>query len=222
MAQGEGTPPLPLVKIFLRYSRKDDEVLGLVGPLKKLLVGVGKTYLGRDVEVFLDRDDIALGEDWRASLEAAIRSAWFFLPIYSGRYTESQACRDEFNQFKESSDRLGVGKLIIPAVALGIASIPEDSGDPISDYFRRHQTISLHEAWVAGPHSREHRSAVMALLDKIREHGPVVERALAEAEQSEAKATGEKSARRPHPHRQQARMRTMKTFWAWPRKSRTS
>ena len=89
MAQGEGTPPLPLVKIFLRYSRKDDEVLGLVGPLKKLLVGVGKTYLGRDVEVFLDRDDIALGEDWRASLEAAIRSAWFFLPIYSGRYTES-------------------------------------------------------------------------------------------------------------------------------------
>mgnify|MGYP007019731014 FL=1 len=145
-----------------------------------------------------------------------------FPPIYSGRYTESQACRDEFNQFKESSDRLGAGKLIIPAVALGIASIPEDSGDPISDYFRRHQTISLHEAWVAGPHSREHRSAVMALLDKIREHGPVVERALAEAEQSEAKATGEKSARRPHPHRQQARMRTMKTFWAWPRKSRTS
>ena len=139
-----------------------------MGPLKKLLVGVGKTYLGRDVEVFLDRDDIALGEDWRASLEAAIRSAWFFLPICSARYTESQACRGEFNQFKESSDRLGAGKLIIPAVAMGMASIPEDSDDPMSECFRRHQAISLHEAWVAGPDSREHRSAVMALSSALR------------------------------------------------------
>ena len=98
--------PLPKLKIFISYSRRDSSELA-----EELVTGLG--LLGFDP--FLDGHDIAGGEDWEARLAALIRAADTVVFIISPMAVQSERCAWEVDKAVELSKR------IIPVVGEVVA-----------------------------------------------------------------------------------------------------
>ncbi|MFK4495317.1 MULTISPECIES: toll/interleukin-1 receptor domain-containing protein [Dermacoccus] len=114
-------------KVFLSYARVDDEALGFAKPMKQMLESRFHATTGRTLRVFLDRDDIALGDNWREKLREGVGECMVFLACVSGNYVTSQNCRDEFIEFRQAAAAMDVSKLLIP-VAHTVSRHCADSG----------------------------------------------------------------------------------------------
>src|SRR3546814_1176065 len=89
-------------KGFMSYVRRDNEVHNeVVDELKHVLEGRFHAATGRELEIFVDRDSIGWGADWRASIRESVQTATFFIPVITMRYFESEACREELLAFHE-------------------------------------------------------------------------------------------------------------------------
>lgn len=177
---------LPPIRIFFSYVRADDESFTIVRPLKQLLGQLITALSGQPAEIFIDRDDIPLGTNWREKIESAVRQAYFFIPIYTGSYPQSEACRDEFFLFQEAASQLEASKLIIPVAWFGLSTLRPEGEDEISDYIRSHQTVFFEEAWIQGIDSAPYKASVFRIAQRILEVSPAVDEALANAEELEA------------------------------------
>jgi hypothetical protein len=51
------------------------------------------------LEVFLDRDSIRWGEEWRERIDSAVAGTTFFIPIVTPRYFLRKECRRELLSF---------------------------------------------------------------------------------------------------------------------------
>lgn len=112
------------VRCFISYRRVDNTAfLGVVDRIKSDLSGRFEAATGRKLEIFLDRDNIGWGEDWREKINSSIRQATFFIPILTARYFDSPACREEFLAFHENANELGVTELIMPIILSGMAQL---------------------------------------------------------------------------------------------------
>ncbi|MEU1997118.1 toll/interleukin-1 receptor domain-containing protein [Nocardia gamkensis] len=124
----------PPVRCFISYRRDDNAAfLNVVDRLKADLSGRFEAATGRKLEIFVDRDDIGWGEDWRERINSSIRQATFFIPILTARYFDSIACREEFLAFYENANKLGVTELVTPIILAGMTQLqgvekPEPAG----------------------------------------------------------------------------------------------
>lgn len=175
--------PLPPIKIFISYVRNDDENFNFVDPITKRLRQMITGLTSRPVEIFVDRQDINLGDNWRETIEQAVRCSYFFVPIYTGSYPLSAACREEFALFRDTASRIDVTGLIIPVLLLGMDSLREEGEDDISDYIRNHQSVDFQQAWENGTESPEYRTAIGAIARQVRDRAPEIDAALALAEE---------------------------------------
>ncbi|MFE1084535.1 toll/interleukin-1 receptor domain-containing protein [Brevibacterium sediminis] len=181
---------LPPVKIFFSYVRADDKSFSIVAPLKENLKQLIKALSGRPADIFIDRDDIGLGEDWGNAITTAVQQAYFFIPIYTGSYPQSDACREEFLKFRETAAQRNADKLIIPIVWFGVDTLLPEGEDDISDYIRAHQAASFEQAWIQGIDSAPYKENVLKIARRILEVAPEIDSALARAEQLEAGSLG--------------------------------
>jgi hypothetical protein len=118
------------VSCFLSYRRADNDVFrGVVDQLKSDLAGRFEAETGRGLNIFVDRDDIGWGDDWRQKIFDSIKAATFFVPVITMRYFTSEPCRDEFTAFHEGAKRIGVTGLIRPVILAGGGRIVKDSPD---------------------------------------------------------------------------------------------
>lgn len=179
-------PDLPPIRVFLSYVRSDDENFDIVNPLKAGLRQVISGISGRPVEIFIDRDDIPLGTNWQDRIEAAVRQSYFFIPIYTANYLQSDPCRQEFLLFQQEAQESNVSSLIIPIIWLSLDSLRPQGEDEISDYFRQHQAALFDEAWITGSGSPEYRTNLLKISKRIIEAAPTIDRELAVIEEKEA------------------------------------
>lgn len=83
-------------KGFLSYARVDnDEFDAVVDRLKRDLSARFHATTGRRLEIFVDRESIGWGADWRSEIRTSVANATFFIPVISMRYFESKMCREE-------------------------------------------------------------------------------------------------------------------------------
>lgn len=158
---------LPPIRLFLSYAHSDNDIFPFAEPLKNILERMIESTSGRPAEVFFDRNSIDLGENWRNAIEGAIDSSTFFLAAYSATYTQRDACRREFIDFRLGSENKETEKLLIPITLFGLRSLKPVGEDPISDYVRDHQAADFKEAWVAGVDSPAFRAAASAIVDRV-------------------------------------------------------
>ena len=112
----------------MSYRRPDNKVYrGVVDQLKSDLAGRFEAETGRGLDIFVDRDDIGWGEDWRQEIFDSIKSATFFIPVITMRYFMSEMCRDEFTAFYEDAKRMGVTGLVRPVILAGGRHIVQNS-----------------------------------------------------------------------------------------------
>ena len=143
--QGMGT------QCFISYTRADNSSFnGVVERLKSDLAGRFEATTGRTLRIFLDRESIGWGDDWRNNIRGSIESATFFLPVVTMRYFESAPCRDELIAFYENAKQLGVTELITPVILAGANQItPEDSREEVR-IIERLNYRNIEDAWLDG------------------------------------------------------------------------
>ena len=159
---------------FWSYVHADDEaerglIVGLARALRaeyELITGGGR------LELYVDRDDIAWGSNWRGELDRAVRAAGFFVPIITPRYFLSTECRLELDYFQSRAKAAGALKLLLP---IYYASVPElDHSEKPADPAMRAIHDIHREDWRAirfqdpsWPHYREAVNRMAARIAQV-------------------------------------------------------
>jgi hypothetical protein len=116
---------------FWSYVHKDDEAEGArITQLGRDIKDQYEMITGDEIELFLDRDSLDWGDDWKGELDASLESVAFFIPVLTPRYFQSAECRRELNFFARRADVLGVRDLIMPILYQAVpelrADVPDD------------------------------------------------------------------------------------------------
>lgn len=107
---------MPGALAFLSYTRKDDDFFGgYITEFRKLLENAVHVVTGdRSFRVFQDVEGIVLGENWQKKLNEVVDRSSFFVPMLSPLFFNSDACRDESEQFLAHERSLERDDLILP------------------------------------------------------------------------------------------------------------
>ncbi|MET9263385.1 toll/interleukin-1 receptor domain-containing protein [Amycolatopsis sp. NPDC004079] len=171
----------PPIRIFLSYAQADDVVLDFIEPFTQSLKHMAFTDQGRTLEIFVDRETIGWGEDWREGIRQGIESAAIFMPIVTRQYFERPWCRDELLAFYSAADRLRATGLVLPVVLLGHSYISTESTDIASRIIAERQYKDLKETWTEGPQSAIWRRTMVSLAAQLVEAVTSAEQALSTA-----------------------------------------
>lgn len=101
---------------FLCYTHADDEADS--GQIRHLADQLRKQFTvitGEELHLFMDRDNLAWGDDWIAQIDNAIVRSRFFIPILTPSFFASTECRREFLRFVNEARKVDVEThLVLP------------------------------------------------------------------------------------------------------------
>lgn len=168
----------PPIRCFLSYAQQDDVVMDFVGPFTKSLSQYAYADRGRELEIFVDRQELGWGDLAQPAIRAAVRSATVFLPVITRRYFDRPYCREELFIFYNQACVDGVPSLLLPVVLLGESYLTENSSDLAVQLIAERQQRRLREAWIEGPASPAWRRTLLALAGELVEQVEEAERQL--------------------------------------------
>lgn len=172
------------LKGFWSYVRNDDDAEGgRVSRLAQDVAGQFEMITGEKIDLFLDRDDIDWGEDWRNKIDDSLSSIGFFIAVLSPRYFMSSECRRELQFFARRAQNLGIKELVLPLLYVDVPSLHEDT--PSDDLVRLVKTFQW-EDWrdlrFLDVDSGEYRRGVARLAQRLVEANKMAEEANVTAE----------------------------------------
>jgi len=134
------TPTAPAA--FFSYVHRDDEHDGgQIRRLRDVLQGEVRMQLGEEgFDIFLDRDDIAWGQNWRRRIEASLDAVTLLIPILTPAFFASRECRHELERFLRRERELARDDLILAIyyVSAPQLDVPERrKQDPLARRARR-------------------------------------------------------------------------------------
>ena len=155
---------------FWSYAHDDNKLDG--GALLELARLISEEYdllSGEPLELFIDRDSIAWGEEWRQRIAHALTKTTFFIPVITPRYFMRPECRRELLEFAAKAKSLGVEELILPVLYVDTAGLSTDSPDEAVALIARTQYVDWRTIRLLEPNSREYRGAVSVLACRLLE-----------------------------------------------------
>lgn len=122
---------MTIARGFWSYVHKDDHAQGgRIAQLARDVVAQYEMITGESIELFLDRDKLEWGDDWRGKVDESLATVAFFIPVLTPRYFQSVECRRELNHFVRRAKSLGLEELIMP---LMYVDVPGFRQEPPSD-----------------------------------------------------------------------------------------
>jgi hypothetical protein len=154
---------------FWSYVHKDDQADGgRIVQLARDLTDQYEMITGETINLFLDRDSLAWGDDWRAQIDRGLQTAVFFVAILTPRYFMSSECRRELQTFAREAERLGVRDLILSIVYADVSGLLDDTTqDDAIKLVKNFQWEDWRELRFADISSSEYRKAVAKLAQKL-------------------------------------------------------
>lgn len=171
-----GTPP---IQAFLSYSHKDEVEFSFVEPLIAKIKAFVLAKGGRELEIFVDRDSIGWGVDWRASISSSVDNATIFIPLLSANYLASDACREEFLAFHGKAEASGVTELLLPILLFRSPLFGADSTDEVAQIAEALQYKVIEDSLLAGFDSAAWLQGTMDLAESLMKALATAENALA-------------------------------------------
>jgi len=160
---------MPSPEAFWSYARRDDEAEN--GRIVQLARDINAQYemiTGETLKAFIDRDSIALGENWRERIDESLVTAAFFVPILTPHYFMRSECRRELQTFAREAGRLGVRDLIL---SLHYVDVPELSDDTTQDELIKLINTFQRQDWrelrFADRNSSEYRKATADFAKRL-------------------------------------------------------
>jgi len=157
-------------RLFVSYVHADDTRLR--GRMVQFAHDVADTYAllyGREVELFVDRDDIEWGESWEARLDDELASVPFLMSMVTPRYLASEACRREVLEFAAASRRGQDSKRLLPVLWIDIADsdiVP--ASDPVRQQLLASQYLDMKSGRTAPVDSAAYDEVVERAAERLR------------------------------------------------------
>jgi hypothetical protein len=183
---------------FWSYVRADDEADGgRVCRLARDVVSQFEMVTGEKTRLFLDRDAIEWGENWREKVDEGLASIAFFIPVLTPRYFMSPECRREFNVFARKASDLGIKELVLPLLYVDVVSLHEESpSDDLMKLVKTFQWEDWRELRFADVTSEEYRRGVARLAKRLFDANSMAEEADIAARMQELEAAPEEDVDR--------------------------
>jgi hypothetical protein len=153
---------------FWSYAHQDDTAER--GRILALSESVAEEYAlltGSDFNLFVDRNGIEWGDQWRIRIESALADTTFFLPIITPRYFKREECRRELLTFYSQAESLGVSEYLLPVLYATVPDLAEDSPDKAIAIVARTQYVDWTSLRLSDPESTEYRTAVNLLAARL-------------------------------------------------------
>ncbi len=136
-------------------------------------ISATNSLTGGDLELFLDRDALRWGDDWRERIAEALAAATFFIPIMTPRYFDSAECRREVIRFAREASRLGVESLVLPVLYAPVSDlVAEEPSDEalllLKPYQYEDWTTLRFEELTSGHYRRAVARLAQRLADTVR------------------------------------------------------
>jgi hypothetical protein len=162
--------PSDTVYGFWSYAHEDNKLDGgNILELARLIKEEYNLLSGEPLELFIDRDGIAWGEEWRKRIDSSLVQTTFFIPIITPRYFQRPECRRELLEFIAKAKDLGVEELVLPILYVETPGLSPDSPDQAVALVARTQYVDWRNARLMNTGSREYRSEVHILASRLLE-----------------------------------------------------
>lgn len=157
---------IPL-QAFISYARDDDDEFEFVTPFVSRLKAMVRVKFGRDLNCFVDKQEIGWGEEWRERLRESVDAATLFIPFITATYLGRPHCRDEFLTFLSKAQARNVPDLILPILPFRTSIIAPGSSDEIVQFVESHQYKVIEEGLLAGRGSPEWNQTMAGIADDL-------------------------------------------------------
>ncbi|WP_439902968.1 TIR domain-containing protein [Microbacterium azadirachtae] len=154
---------------FWSYVHADDDAeSGRIAQLARDVVAQFEMLTGESINLFLDRDRLQWGDDWRPKVDASLSSIAFFVPVITPRYFMSKECRRELNYFARQAQRLGIEELVLPVLWIDVPGLHDDEPtDELLALVKRFQWSDWRTLRFSDLGSGEYRKAVADLATRL-------------------------------------------------------
>lgn len=154
---------------FWSYVHKDDDADGQrIVRLAHDIVAQYEMRTNDTIQLFLDRDDMAWGNEWQAKIDTSLAAVAFFVPVLTPRYFASAVCRGELNTFARRATDLGVGQLLMPILYVDFPGIEDEQPtDDLVALVKKFHWVDWRELRFSDPNSTEYRTAVSQLAARL-------------------------------------------------------
>jgi hypothetical protein len=153
---------------FWSYTHEDDMLDGgNILRLSRLIMEEYSLLSGEPLNLFVDRNDLAWGEEWRERIDSSLAETTFFIPVITPRYFKRPECRRELLEFAAKAEALGTEELLLPILYIETEGLSAESPDEVVALVARTQYVDWRKNRLLEPNSREYRVAVNALAQRL-------------------------------------------------------
>lgn len=155
---------------FWSYSHDDNERDG--NGLMRLANRIKDEFslvTGESLTLFVDRQEISWGQEWRRRVDSALTETTFFIPVLTPLYFRRDECRRELLSFVGQAESLGAIGLVMPILYVDVPGLTEDSADEARALVARMQYIDWRELRLSSENSSEYKRGVHSLAMRLAE-----------------------------------------------------
>ena len=128
---------------FASYAHADnDQDEQRITEIISRLEGEVQVQTGREFRIFVDRDDIAVGQQWKARIDDSLNEVTFLIPFLTPSFFTSGECRREVERFLEREQDVGRDDLILAVYYIDVPVLNDESkrsSDPLAEEFASRQ-----------------------------------------------------------------------------------
>ena len=157
------------VSIFWSYAHKDEE--NSRGAVLELLESIKAEYelqTGDELEVFVDKDAIEWGSNWKDAINEAIMNTVIFIPVLTPTYLKRPSClgelRNAVSVIREEKAFYGLLPIRFINIDNALRTFPDDD---LANTLQDTQAENFYELNTRDPDSKEYREYVTRLVSKI-------------------------------------------------------
>ena len=153
---------------FWSYVHRDNEQGGeRILRLADRLRDEFSLLTGQDLELFVDRDSLIWGDQWRLRINTALQETTFFIPVITPRYFTSNECRKELLKFATHARSLAATELLLPILYVDVPDLAEENPDEAKALIAGTQYADWRELRLTDEGSEEYARAVNRLATRL-------------------------------------------------------
>jgi len=164
-------------KGFWSYVHTDDQADGeRITRLARDVKDQFQMLTGEEISLFLDKDSLEWGQNWREAIDSDLASVAFFIPVMTPRYFMSPECRRELQSFARRATNLGIKELILPVLYVDVPEIhDENTTDELIQLVRTFQWEDWQDLRFLAVTSEGYRRGISRLATRLVEANRQVE-----------------------------------------------